>query len=271
MPYMIQKDGEMWCVHKEKEDGTPGEKVKCHPSEGEAKEHLRALYANVEDLAAKWMDMYAVKAVGDWELDITAVPFLSRDSDGQWFDEDTDIKETAFKTPLVLYQHGIKKGGKALDDAPVVIGDAVPGTLRKEQDGWHFNSKLRHSEPRAKDVMDAARERRVAVSSDSITHLARLDIGGKLIGYEKNRPGRIAVWPLAGVSLWELGNGNFQPASRTATALPAIKAIYRKAGISFPDVDANGVFQAEEAKRRAKIEEIRTQSKIILKKTGVIT
>ncbi len=32
----------------------------------------------------------AIKAVGDWELDVLAIPF-SKDTDGQWFDENTDI------------------------------------------------------------------------------------------------------------------------------------------------------------------------------------
>jgi hypothetical protein len=52
--------------------------------------------------------------------------------------------------------------------------------------------------------------------------------------YEKDRPGRIAVWPLAGVSLWDATGDNLRPASPHALAMPAMKAIYREAGIPFP-------------------------------------
>lgn len=86
--------------------------------------------------------------------------------------------------------------------------------------------------------------------------------------YDKNKPGRIAVWPLAGVSLWELGNGNLSPANRTAYAVPAIKAIYRDAGLQFPNINiTDGVLpEADEAAKRARNKVIEA-SKNILKKT----
>ncbi len=42
----------------------------------------------------------AIKAVGDWELDVLAIPFGSKDSDGQWFDENTDIMPEAFSASI---------------------------------------------------------------------------------------------------------------------------------------------------------------------------
>jgi hypothetical protein len=219
----------------------------------------------------------AVKAVGDWELDVLAIPFGSRDSDGQWFDDRTDIKHEAFTTPLIAYQHGISQGAKALDETPINLGRAVSGTLQKMLDGWHVRVILDKTVKQAKDIMDAARKGMVAVSSGSISHLARLDIGGKLIQYEKNRPGRIAVWPLGEISLWEKGNGNMQPANQFAVALPAMKAMYRDAGIPFPDnllsksVDTHGGADAEEVKRRAKVKQIQAKAKQTLqqlRKTG---
>jgi hypothetical protein len=181
----------------------------------------------------------AVKAVGDWELDVLAVPFggtNKRDSDKQWFDPSTDIMEEAFATPLIVYQHGVKQGGKGVQEKPLVIGKAVPGSLEKRADGWHVRVILNKALKVAKDIMDAAYKGMVAVSSGSVSHLARLDIGGKLIPYEKDRPGRIAVWGLAEISLWEKGNGNYQPANQFAVALPVMKAMYRDAGVPFPDV-----------------------------------
>ncbi len=46
MPYMMVGT----CVHKKNDDGTPGEEIKCHETEAEAKKHMTALYANVKEL-----------------------------------------------------------------------------------------------------------------------------------------------------------------------------------------------------------------------------
>jgi hypothetical protein len=212
----------------------------------------------------------AVKAVGEWELDVLAIPFGSRDSDGQWFDDRTDISHEEFATPLIAYQHGIAQGAQALDGAPVKLGKAIHGSLKKMLDGWHIRVILDKAINQAGHVMNAARKGMVAVSSGSITHLARLDIGGKLIQYEKSRPGRIAVWPLAEISLWEKGNGNVNPANQFAVALPAMKAMYREAGIPFPsNIDTHGVSEALEVKRRAKVKQAQAQAKSILQKIKV--
>lgn len=254
MPYIIQKDGEQYCVHQEDADGSVGERVKCHATEAEARAHVRALYANVEEAAAKYFAGLAIKAIGDWELDVLAIPFHSRDSDGQWFDENTDIMHEAFTTPLVVYQHGVAQGAKGLQERPLVIGKTVSGSLEKRADGWHLRVILDKTKALAKNVMEAARKGMVAVSSGAISHLARLDNGkGKLMQYEKNRPGRIAVWSLAEISLWEKGNGNMQPANQFAVALPAMKAMYREAGIPFPDIDTHGGAEADDATRRAEV------------------
>jgi len=212
------------------------------------------------------MEIIAIKAVGDWELEVRVLPF-TKDSDGQWFDANTDIMDEAFSTPLAIYQHGVKQGAKGLDGKPVIIGKSVSGSLEKRADGWYIRVILNNAIKQAKDIMDAAWKGLVAVSSDSIAHLARLDIGGKLIPYEKNRPGRIAVWPLAGFSLWEKGGGNFSPANHSAIALPAMKAIYRDAGIAFPEITSDDVLpEAQSAAKRARINKAITQAKNILSK-----
>ena len=215
--------------------------------------------------ATKYLKVHAVKAVGDWELEVKVLPFTT-DSDGQWFDENTDIMQDAFSTPLVIYQHGIKQGAKQIDNKPVIVGKSVQGTLQKRNDGWYIKVILDKALKQAKDIMEAAWKGLVAVSSDSIAHLARLDIGGKLIPYEKNKPGRIAVWPLAGFSLWEKGNGNFSPANHSAFALPAMKAIYREAGLPFPDITDDVLPEAKQkAVKRAR--QVIEQSKKVIKQT----
>ncbi len=237
MPWMIKKEDDMYCVHKENEDGTAGEKVKCHPSEEQAKAHMRAMYSAMENEAKKFRETLSIKAVGDWELDVLAIPFNSKDSDGQWFDENTDIMEDAFNTPLAVYQHGVEQGAKSFQEKLIVIGKAQPGTLEKKHDGWHIRIILDKTIEYAKKIMDAVKQGMVAVSSGSISHLARLEINGRKIMYEKDRSGRIAVWPFAEISLWEKGNGNMQPANHAAIALPAMKAIYRDAGLKFPEIE----------------------------------
>lgn len=215
---------------------------------------------------------FAIKAVGDWELDVTAVPFGGKDTDGQWFDENTDIMHEAFQTPLIVYQHGIKQGAKGLQEKPLVIGKAIPGTLTKQADGWHIRVILDKALKVAKDIMEAAKRGMAAVSSGSISHLARLDVNGKLMQYEKNRPGRIAVWALGEVSIWENGNGNMRPASPFAVALPVMKAMYRDAGLQFPEVGNidGGLSEAEKAANRARVANqiIKKHEKIITKLIG---
>lgn len=210
----------------------------------------------------------AIKAVGDWELDILAIPFNEPDSDGQYFDERTDIMDGSYQTPPGFYQHGVKQGAASLQEKVTVIGKTIYGTLKKMMDGWHLRMSLDPTRPESKNVMDAARNGRVAVSSDSVAHLARLEVAGKTIMYEKNRKGRISVWPLAGVSLWEMGNGNFEPASKRTFALPAMKAIYGDAGLQFPDTKQNDgdLPEAQKAANRAREIEIQ-KAKSFLQRT----
>jgi len=206
----------------------------------------------------------AIKAVGDWELDVLAIPFHSVDSDGQWFDENTEVMSESFTTPIVMYQHGVKQGAEGIDERPVEVGKSVPGSLEKKLDGWHIRVILNKALKVAKDIMEAAKSLKVAVSSDSIGHLARLEVNGKLIQYEKNRAGRIAVWPFAGVSLWENGGGNFRPANPRAIAMPAMKAIYRDAGLQFPDIDTTGDDEAEMVKHRTEVAKAKMKALQIL-------
>lgn len=257
------------CKEKVMADGTDEESAYgiCYAAVVEGKADAASIAGKagfVFSEAVKYFQVSAVKAVGDWELEVKVLPF-SKDADGQWFDTNTDIMQDAFKTPLVIYQHGVKQGARGLENKPVIVGDSVPNTLEKRSDGWYIRVVLNKALKQAKDIMEAAWKGAVAVSSDSIAHLARLDIGGKLVPYEKGRPGRIAVWPLAGFSLWEKGNGNFAPANHSAFALPAMKAIYRDAGLRFPEITLDGVLP-EAKQKAAKRAQVIEQSKKLIKK-----
>jgi hypothetical protein len=203
----------------------------------------------------------AVKAVGDWELEVRAVPF-GRDSDGQTFDAQTDYMLEHFASPAIIYHHGVQPGAKGLEGKPVIIGKTIG--IDKRHDGIYLRVVLDKTIEYARRVWEAAKKGLAVASSDSISHLARLDVAGKRIMYEKNRPGRIAVWPLAGVSLWDRVSGNFIPASHNAIALPAMKAIYRESGIPFPADTTGGGSKADHAARRAEIEAIRAKAQNIL-------
>lgn len=244
MPYMIQKNGDLFCVHLQNDDKTTGEKIKCHSSMQEAKDHMAALYAAMQDESMKAADNLfdlehvTVKAVGDWELEIRAVPF-GIDRDEQSFDAQTDYMLAEFPTPVITYHHGVNPGAKGLQANPMIIGKTT--SVEKRADGIWIRVLLDKTLDFARRVWEAAKKGLAVASSDSIAHLARLEVNGKQIFYDKDRPGRIAVWPLAGVSLWDLGNGNFRPASPNAIALPAMKAIYREAGLPFPDFNPHDV------------------------------
>ena len=216
----------------------------------------------IREAARKYLTIVAVKAVGDWEIEIRAVPY-GVDNEGQSFDANTDYMEKTFSTPAIIYQHGIKPGMNGFEGQPVVIGKSVG--VEKRADGVYIRAILDKTIEYARRVWEAAKRGLAVASSDSIAHLARLDVGGKRIMYEKDRPGRIAVWPLAGVSLWDAVEGNAKPASNNAIALPAMKAVYREAGLQFPSIkDTTGGDQADDkARHRA---EIIAKSKKLLNK-----
>ena len=154
--------------------------------------------------------------------------------------------ESSFSTPAIIYQHGVEPGLRGVQSHPVVIGKSLG--VEKRPDGVYVRALLDKTIEYARRVWEAAKRGLAVASSDSIAHLARLDVSGKRIMYEKNRPGRIAVWPLAGVSLWDAVEGNARPASSNAVALPAMKAIYREAGLQFPVIEDStpGASQADE-------------------------
>jgi hypothetical protein len=66
MPWMIVSNGNTHCVHKQNDDKTAGEKMKCYPSKEEANKYMAALYANTkgENLA----EGYSIKQndAGKW-------------------------------------------------------------------------------------------------------------------------------------------------------------------------------------------------------------
>jgi hypothetical protein len=48
--------------------------------------------------------------------------------------------------------------------------------------------------------------------------------------------------------------------------MPVMKAMYRDAGLPFPDVDTIDAVEAEKARRRAKVEELKQKTLNLVKK-----
>ena len=65
------------CVHKLNADGSKGELIKCHETEGEADRHIRALYANVEDSIQ--------------EFSMTILKAVTKDGELRWRSVNSDI------------------------------------------------------------------------------------------------------------------------------------------------------------------------------------
>ena len=250
MPYMIVKDGDKWCVHLQNEDKTSGETVKCHPSEEEAKKHMAALYANVDDaksVGIRFGPDSAIKAVeGDeWTLDVLGVPFGSaehKDFDGEWFTPKTDIMLKVGESRPALYMHGKTPRGER-QERPEVIGVATYTGVR--EDGHWFRVVLDKAKTFARRIRDAARRGLAMASSGAIAHLFRRDDKGE-----------IGVWPIGELSLIDVGNGR-APANWDAVAMP-IKAVFDDAGLEMPEsfVEADEAKTDEEAEEEASVEQI---------------
>lgn len=166
--------------------------------------------------------LYAVKAVGDWELDVLGVPYGgpdNRDADGEYFAADTKFHADKFALPPAVYYHGYEDKGKP-SGSPAYIGKAVSREARN--DGVWFRVVLDKASEYARRVWEAAKQGTAYASSGSVGHLVR-----------KARDGKILEWPVAELSIFDTANGK-QPANRYAVALPVMKMMYSRAGISLP-------------------------------------
>ena len=70
----------------------------------------------------------AVKAAGDWELDVLYLPYggpaAGKDSHGEYFSAKTNEHADKFPTPVILYYHGYAPDGKPQGD-PEIIGQPL--------------------------------------------------------------------------------------------------------------------------------------------------
>ena len=172
------------------------------------------------------MEIIAVKAAGDWELDVLGIPFggpAAKDSQGEYFSPRTNLHLDSFGKPLIVYYHGLNSDNTPSGE-PEIIG-RVKGHEQRSDGVW-WRIALDKASEYAKRVWEAAKRGAVAVSSGSMPHLVRTA-----------KDGEITSWPVGELSLWDLGEGRSRAASPYAVALPAMKAAYKRAGIDLPDIE----------------------------------
>jgi len=166
-----------------------------------------------------------IKAVGDWELDVLAIPYggpnKGRDAEGEYFSEETNLYLDKFNSPIVSYYHGFDPDGYPQGN-PEEIGEVL--SRENKSDGLWVRVLLDKASEYAKRVWEAAKEGLARASSGTIEHIRRV-----------TRDGLITHWPFVELALFDT-EGHRQPANDYAVALPVLKAAYKQAGKDWPEL-----------------------------------
>jgi len=184
-----------------------------------------------------------VKAVGDWELDVLGCPYGGphdgKDSQGEFFAPDTNwhLDKGYPELPPVAYYHGWDENGMPFG-TPEYLGRTIKRWI--DDAGVWWRVQLDKASDLAKRIWDAAKQGTARASTGSL-HLSRVDADG-----------HIREWPVAELSLLDVTEDR-QPANTYAVAVPAMKAIYQRAGLPLPDDIAQKAAQeaAQEAIKAA--------------------
>jgi HK97 family phage major capsid protein len=174
MPYHIEGK----CVYKDGES----EPIKCHETEQEAKDHLAALYANV-DKSIVVFDGGAVKALPDNKIGGYLVTFGGVDMTGDYFTDKTDFGEYS-KLP-VLYHHGFDEKIKTRR-----IGTAE---IRQDEVGLWAEAQLNMRDEYEQMVYEMAKAGKLGWSSGAAAHVVQKELDTK--------GAQITQWYMAEASL----------------------------------------------------------------------
>ena len=187
------------------------------PRDGETQSH--------EDNVNDGVVFAAVKAIGDWELDVLAVPYggqnKGKDAHGEYFTQNSNLYLDKFKTPLVHYYHGYDPDGNP-QGSPEQIGDVK--NIERRLDGVWYRVALNKTSEYARRVWESAKQGLARASSGTLEHLRRVADSGEILH-----------WGVAEISLFDT-NEDRQPANTYAVALPVMKAVYKQAGLVLPDL-----------------------------------
>lgn len=196
----------------------------AYPAEQAANAGAAKAYDLSHSIRSSKVMIGAVKAVGDWTLDVLAVPYggpnRGKDLEGQFFSPQTKLYQEQYPTPLVAYYHGFDEKGRPQGD-PESIGHVIK-TWTDGAGVW-MRIALDKTKEFSRRVWEAARKGFARASSGSIAHLVRVAANGL-----------ITNWPLAEITLFD-ANETRIPMNAYAVAFPAAKAHFLKAGIVFPD------------------------------------
>lgn len=177
-------------------------------------------------------DNLQVRVKADRVLEVLGAPYYGprdgKDMDGEYFSPRTDFMLDIGDRRPALYLHGkTPRGVSAL--APELIGKAE--AVRKDNEGVWFDVRLEEG-GLADRVWEAAQEGRARASSGAVNYLVR-----------KGDNGEILTWPLAELSVFDIGQGRM-PANDFARV--QLKALFDTAGIEMPESFAeNGELKAE--------------------------
>jgi len=192
-----------------------------------------------------------IKAVGDWELDVLAVPYggpdKGRDKQGEYFNKDTNLYLDKFDKPIVSYYHGFDPQGYPQGE-PEEIGEVL--SMEKKSDGVWARVLLNKASEYARRVWEAAKEGLARASSGTIEHIRRVA-----------NDGLITHWPFVELALMDT-EGSRQPANAYAVALPVMKAAYKQAGRKWPEIqDPKAEAEAERQSAEAGLGLVQTQAR----------
>lgn len=187
----------------------------------------------------------AVKAAGEWELDVLGLPFGS-DRQGQVFDRSTDIGLSEGDEVPALYYHGFaERAAKSVKRLGTAIYQGVTDA------GHMFRVKLDAAHEKARDVYEAAKAGTARASSDSSAHLVRPH---GIVG----KPGKVSAWPIFALSLMDAETADAAINPR-AVAMAAAKALVE-------EVESESATGADDAAKAGKTFNAKNRERLLAMK-----
>jgi hypothetical protein len=170
------------------------------------------------------IEYLAVKAIGDWELEVLGIPFGGpdggKDADGEFFTPKTDILLKIGDKRPVFYNHGADPSNRK-EIFPTVIGEAT--YVRWDAKGHWFRVSLDKTSEYAARIMESAKAGLARASSGAVNYLTRI----------VRKTGEVLVWALAELTLIDAEPGKREPANDYAVAY--LKTAYEHANLQLPE------------------------------------
>lgn len=180
-----------------------------------------------------------VKAIetdeGEWLLDVLGVPFGGpfdgKDSQGEFFDDATELWLDKIGARAIVHYHGFDLNGNPTN--PEIIGTELG--YEKKADGIWFKVLLDKTNETAKSLWQSAKNGFVKASSGALNHLVRPLTRKERVA----QGGHIDIWPMGELSLVDTSKG-INPINSYAVALPALRATFKAANIPLPSIFTEG-------------------------------